>query len=189
MTKLDVLLEAIHPKNTIWQVSSRANSAINSYSGNSSKIKSLDDLEKVLTDFYGYVEKNVLNMRGSRISAKGIHWAQCRNILEREYGYRWHITVLDLIMSGIEGGIYNVLKTIVDNMIGNYASTEIESRVTRFWNDLSAKERFNIADEYIEKYGDYLPYDFKVGNAAKLRMNMRKVLIQHPQLIDNARTF
>jgi hypothetical protein len=188
MSKLDNLLKIIHPKKTIEQISSRANAAVNSFAIDSYQINDLDDLRKLLTGFYDNVQRRVLRINSTSELRPEIFWGPCRKILESEYGSRWPVTIMEICKSRIDGGLYGVLKKLAEGMIAQYAKNEISSKVAKFWNELTTDERLAIADEYLEKFGDFLPYDLKAGNAARLRMNMFKVLVNHPNLVGSLRT-
>lgn len=188
MSKLEKLLENIHPSMTTEQISSRANAAVNSFTIDSYQIKNLDDLQKLLTGFYDHVQRRVLRINGELALSPEIFWGPCRRILENEYGSQWAITTMEICRSQIEGGLYGVLIKLAEGMIAQYEKNEITSKVTKFWNDLATNERMTIADEYLAKYGGLLPYDLKAGNAARLRMNLFNVLVNHPKMVGKLRT-
>jgi hypothetical protein len=188
MSKLEKLLESIHPSKTHEQISSRANAAVNSFAIDTYRINDLDDLQKLMASFYDHVQRKVLRINGKLAFNPEIFWGPCRNILEKEFGSRWAITTMEICKSQIEGGLYGVLKKLAEGIIAQYAKNEITSKVTEFWNGLTLKERLSIADEYLEKFDDFLPYDLKAGNAARLRTNMFDVLVNHPKMVSSLRT-
>jgi hypothetical protein len=188
MSKLEKLLESIHPSKTHEQISSRANAAVNSFAIDTYRINDLDDLQNLMASFYDHIQRRVLRINGNFALSPETFWGPCRNILEKEFGSRWAVTTMEICKSQIEGGLYGVLKKLAEGIIAQYAKNEITSKVTEFWNGLTLKERLSIADEYLEKFDDFLPYDLKAGNAARLRTNMFDVLVNHPKMVSSLRT-
>lgn len=187
MTKLDRLLKFIHPSITIEQILSRVHLALDTFPKGSISIRSFDDFKMLVTRFYGHVEMRVLQIRSSYIPNPEIYWGRCHRILCNEYGPNGIIAAMDISLSGAEGGVYAVLKTIAFQQIKHYSNTEITAKVVKFWECLSLEERLAVIDEYLEKYGWLLPSELKESNAARLRMNFIKVLIGHPNIISEMR--
>jgi len=187
MSKLEKLLESIDPSITYEKISSRVNSALNSFTVDTFYINEIDNLKRLLTGFYGHVFQNILGINENLEVGTEIFWGPCQKILEEEYGSRWIITTMEICNSQIEGGLYGILKKLAEGMIAQYAKNEIISKISTFWDDLTIDESLAIADEYLEKFGDLLPYDLKVGNAVRLRMNMFNVLVNHPKMVQDLR--
>lgn len=187
MSILERLLEFIHPSKTIEPVLSRVNIAINTFPKGSISIRSIDDFMMILTRFYCHVEMHVLKIRSSHAPNPIIYWGRCHRILCNEYGPNGITAAMDICLSGAEGGLYAVLKTIAFQLIKNYSNTEITAKVVKFWESLSVEQRFAVIDEYLRKYGRLLPSELKESNAARFRSNFIKVLIEHPYIISELR--
>ena len=187
MTKLENLLAFIHPAKTIEPISSRVEIALNRFLKGSISIRSFYDFKMLVTRFYCHVEMHVLNIRLSHFPDPIIYWGRCHRILCNEYGPNGITAGMDICLLGAEGGLYAVLKTIAFQLIKNYSNTEITAKVLNFWESLSVEERLAVVDEYLRKYGHLLPSELKEGNAARLRLNFIKVLIEHPYIISEMR--
>lgn len=82
-----------------------------------------------------------------------------------------------------EGGLYGVLRRFGGIQAGQYAQAEIPARVSRFWEDLSASEKLEAEDEYLAEYGHLLPSELTDNEAARVKMDFRKVLAEHPRMM------
>jgi hypothetical protein len=89
--------------------------------------------------------------------------------------------------TGAEGGLFSVLKAIALRMAEEYTENEIHARVSDYWNRLTPDEQLAAGDEYLEKYGHLLPDEMTEGSAARIRVNLPKVLIQHPKTLQKTR--
>ncbi len=72
-------------------------------------------------------------------------------------------------------------------MIDEYSGNEIRARISYFWYPLSADEKLSAIDEYLLKYGHFLPPELTEGNAARIKASFQKVLEEHPRLIKRLR--
>ena len=61
-------------------------------------------------------------------------------ILVKEFGPNGVITAMEISISGIEGGIYHILKKIAENMVENYSNSEITAKVMKFWKTFARRE-------------------------------------------------
>ena len=180
MTNLEILLDSIHPRRTKEQISARANLAVESFSIRPCQFKNIDEFFEFTAKFYHHMQQHVLRMGAAKMPDPKTYTGLIHRIILKKFGPNGIITAMEISISGIEGGIYHILRTIANDMVENYANNEITAKVIKYWEKLSTEERLNIADEYLKKYSDLLPYEYKVGNAARLRKNILKVLIEHP---------
>ena len=187
MTNLDKLLDSIDPSKTIEQISARANVAVDSFSVAPCRFKTIEEFFEFTAKFYHHMQQHVLQMKHAKMPNPKTYTGLIHRILVKEFGPNGVITAMEISISGIEGGIYHIIKKIAENMVENYFNSEITAKVMKFWGKLSPEERYTVADEYLQKYNSLLPYEFKVGNAARLRKNILKVLTEHPRTINRIR--
>lgn len=187
MSNLEKLLDSIHPTKTIDQISARANLALESFSHYKCNFKNIEDFFKFTAEFYHFMQQKVLRMTPAKMPDPKTYTGLIHRILVKELGPNGVITAMEICLSGIEGGIFRILKIIANNMIENYTNSEITAKVIKYWETLTIKERLKVADEYLKKYSELLPYEYKVANAARLRKNILNVLIEHPRIINRIR--
>lgn len=185
-TKLERLLDSLDPSRNLDQVSARVDRAINSLRLPSGAISRWEDFQEVMTHFYCHVENMILCVERSPFP--DADWPRCLEQLRKAYGSSGEKTAFEIARTGLEGGLYAVLKNVAARMMEKYSGNEISARINQFWNDLSNAERFAVMDEYLAKYGHLLPSEMTEGSAARLRANFTKVLVQHPHLIRGLRT-
>jgi len=186
-TKLDRLIESIDPMRTLNKVSADVDGAINSFSMNRATIKDWNEYQEYLAGFARHIEKIVLRMGSGVPDNKEFYWARCSNILDKRFGRSGFKTAFEMVMSGKDGGLYRILKTIAEEMAENYAGNEISARVNRYWSTLSIDEKLAAADEYKDKYGHLLPSEFTAGNGARLKAHFPQILEEHPKMIQRMR--
>jgi len=146
----------------------------------------MEAFKHFLSQFFRHVENKVLRIQAFQGHAS-YDGARCYNLLKKEYGSDGHKTAFEMARTGIQGGLYEVLKKIASHMAKDYAQNEISGRISHFWNALSLNEKFAVINEYAEKYGHLLPPDFTEGSAVLLKMKFTKVLEEHPHMIKRLR--
>ena len=186
-TKLDRLLESIDPARTLDQVSARVDEALSSFQVKSGIIEDSQEFKAVLTDFFRHVENSILRIRLSNSGYADIDWGRCCKLLMKEYGPNGEKAAFEIVRTGVEQGLYGVLKTVARWMISDYAGNEIGGKIAIFWEVLSTNEKFAVAKEYLDKYGHLLPSELTSGNAARVRANFSKVLEEHPGIVQRLR--
>ena len=187
-TKLDRLLESIHPARTLDQVSARVDEALNSFKVKSGIIENWEEFRTVLTKFYHHVENVVLRIQHSRLLDPDIDWGRCYQLLIKEYGPNGEKTAFEMVRTGTEHGLYGVLKAVARRMVDGYVGNEIAARISNFWETLSTDEKVAVSREYLGKYGHLLPPELTSGSAARIRANFLKVLKEHPRMVKRLRS-
>ena len=185
-TKLERLLDQIDPSKTLDKVASRVDRAVNRYSIAYGTIKDMESFERILSEFFRHIEKEVLKVP-KYPPFSSFDWGRCSVLLEKQFGRRGHIVAFEMARTGTQGGLYEVLKKIASNLGNKYAQNEISSRVGLFWNGLSLNEKFAVIDEYAKKFGRFLPKSYLESNAVFLKMNFTKVLEEHPRMVQRFR--
>lgn len=189
MTKLDELLKKIDPKNTIDYFNAILDKALNSYHYSMSSISDFDKLLKLLGDFYWYMDKKMLGWDDELEQPEDMRIGFCEEILLKVYGRHYRTAVFDIAKSGVEGGLYGILKKIGEAMARKNAERRIDIAATEFYNELMADLKFydQTVKEYAEKYGHLLPERLIKDDAIDLKINFYEVLKNHPYLVKRMR--
>ena len=186
-TNLDMLLESIDPSRTYDQVSARVDEAVNNFAMHRPIIEDWDEYENYLADFYRHIETVVLRIGSGVPDSREFYWGQCANLLNKAFGPSGFKAAFEMVRTGKEGGLYQVLKTVADLIAEKYAQNEIFARISHYWESLTLDEKLAAPDEYLSKYGYLLPSELTEGSAARLRANFPKVLEEHPKMIRQMR--
>ena len=182
-TQLDKILESIDSRQTLEQVASRVDEGVNSFSVESGIIQTWSEFKQVLTRFFRHIENVVLQVPTFRSPTPEIDWGRCSRLLIKEFGINGEKAAFEIIRTGVEGGLYKVLKAVARQMIDEYTGKEIPARINHFWNVLSTDEQFLVTEEYLDKYGHLLPSELTEGNALRIKANFLKVLEEHPRFM------
>ena len=186
-SKLDELLDSIDPSKTIDQVSTRANEAINSFDFRPGIIEDWNTFRCIFIDFFRHTENVILRIGSFESPDPDIDWGRCITHLLKTYGKNGEKAAFEMVRTGVEGGIYTVLKRLATQMAKEYAGNEIRAKAWHFWDSLSVDEQLSTMDEYLLKYGHLLPWELTEGSAARIKASFLKVLAEHPKLIKRLR--
>jgi hypothetical protein len=181
-TRLEELMESIDPSRTIDRVSAAVDDAFNSFSYNS-PIGSFDDYEEYMSRFVEHIESVVLNF-GSGVPYNKDFWlARYSSLVKKGHGpdaWKWNY---EKILTGKDGGTYQLLKDVAAMILEDRSGREISGRIGRFWESLSDDEKLEAADELLQNFGHMLPSQYTGSGAAYLKMNFTRVLEKYPQLV------
>ncbi|MDY6838842.1 MAG: hypothetical protein SWH78_12805 [Thermodesulfobacteriota bacterium] len=186
-TKLEQLLESIDPSRTVDEVSARVDQAINSFSVQRAIIEDWNEYESFLSDFYRHLLTTVLRIGSGVPENRELYWSQCADLLNKAFGTSGHKAAFEMVRTGKEGGLYQVLKTIGDLVAEKYAKNEISARISDYWQSLTVDGQLAASDEYLQRYGHLLPQELTEGSAARIRANFPKVLEEHPSMVRRMR--
>lgn len=185
-SRLEALLESIHPQRTLDEVAARADDAVNTFSATGSQVTDWDEFRSLLTRFTLHVEARCLRLgqtADSLLPDMEFHWGRCVQTLMAAYGPNGDKAAFEMARTGTEGGLHAVLGKIARSMVDQLMDNEISAKVSRYWDGLSAEQRHEAADLYLSEYGHLLPSELTEGSAARVRANMPKVLQEHPRAI------
>jgi len=186
-TKLDKLIESIDPAITLDRISAFVDKAINSFPEKRGAVTQWEKFKEFLARFHCHIDNVVIQYDIPREFHYGFDWSRCYHLLEAEYGKNGYKRAFDMSRTGLEGGLYGVLKAVANQMIHFYAGNETSVKISHFLNPLSVDERFEIMDEYLDKYGHLLPSELTEGYAGRIKVNFFQVLKQHPHLVKKMR--
>ena len=186
-SKLEQLLDSIHPSRTIEEVDRRADEAINRFDMPGAQIDRWEEFRQLMVRFLCHVEASVLDLREPCSMDVEFGWGRCADFLAQAYGRNGEKAAFEMARAGTAGGFLGVLKKFARTVAQHYAGREIEARVSAYWTDLSVDEQLAAADEYLESYGHLLPAEVTEGHAATVRASFWKVLEEHPYLLQSLR--
>jgi hypothetical protein len=186
-TKLERLLSSIDPKTTLDEISTRVDSAINTFPLDTSSIDRWDPFRACLIRFLHHLDIHLLRLPYAVPMGVDFDWGRCCQVLLKAYGSEGEKTAFELARTGNEGGLYSVLKKMATAMAEQYSKNEIAAKISFIWNSMSAEEKIAAGWEYVEKYGHLLPSELTEGSAARIRANLPKALEEHPKLIQRLR--
>ena len=187
MSQLDEFLDSIDPSRTIDVVRARADESMNRFEAENGAADSWEDYRQTLARLYCQLEHDLLNRRTMREVDFDMDWGRCIHLLSQAYGPNGEQKAYEYAHTGMEGGLYGVLKSVASGLADQYATTEIDARASEFFQEISTDKIFEVAEEYVEKHGNLLPPEYAESNAVSVKMNLMRVLTQHPWSLDRVR--
>ena len=178
-TKLDRLLEAIHPDITLMPIFDRAGIAVNSFPFPDVIITQFDRFRYLFVSFNQHLEAKIFRIESMPDMGVDFHWSRCYQILKQIYGPNCEKTAFDMIRTNKEGGLREVINKFTDTVVQNYASNEISAKISFYINNLSVPEKIAAGKEYVQKYGHLLPNELTESTAVRIQANFAKVLEKH----------
>jgi len=178
-TKLDRLLEAIHPDITLRPIFDRAGTAVNSFPFPDVIITQFDRFRYLLVRFSQHLDAKILRIESMPDMGVDFHWSRCYQILKQIYGPNGEKTAFDMIRTNKEGGLREVINKFTDTVVQNYAANEINAKISFYINNLSVPEKIAAGKEYVQKYGHLLPNELTESTAVRIQANFAKVLEKH----------
>ena len=184
-TSLEQLLADIDPSKTYDLTFARADDAINSFPDTRAQITDWDEFTKYMAEFTAHLETKILSR--SWTEDHDFNWGRCSWRLDNIYAPNGYKAAFEMTRTGNEGGLYAVMKAVALRMAEEYAEAWTSTRIIAFLDKLTVDEQFSVMDEYLKKYGHLLPSELTEGNATRIRANFRKVLAQHPKILQKTR--
>jgi len=182
-TKLESFLKDISPEETIERTQAAASSALNSISTHRPKIDTWDEFKELMAEFYCLVESNMIGLEKPRSMNLSMDWGRCSTLLFNKYGHGGDWTAFNIAQSGVEGGLYAVLKYVAESLAQQFSTNWIGVRIGEFWDNLSHEERLAVPLEYLEKYRHILPQEILEQNPSLFAIKFYRFLKHHPQMI------
>ena len=183
-TKLDKLLKEIDPSRQIRDRHRRMNSALRTFSCGSLTIRNRDEFENYLAKFICHTDKVCLKVR---MSVHPLHYQRCVRFLNQEFGPNGEKIAYQMAKTGVNGGLFAILKTIAKRLAEFYARNTIRCSVDEYLNKLSLNERMAAAEEYHKKYGNLIPSTYPFKSPILLVANLHKILEEHPFMLERMR--
>ena len=186
-SKLDRFLETIDPIRNMDQLWARADNALNAFKVNQAVATDYWEFQRFLAGFYCHMENVLLRLDPPREPEYDFDGGRCLHLLQQELGSQADKVAFDRARTGVDEGLYGVLKLVARLMVEEYSGNEITARVGEFWTGLSLDEKLEVPQEYVRKHGHMLPSEVAEGMATRVIINFRRVLEEHPRLIARLR--
>jgi len=186
-TKLEAFLKTIDPTLNLEQVWARADVGLNSFKVEQAVATDYWEFQRFLARFFCHMENVILRISPPREPDYDFDSGRCHNLLKKEFGNQADKVLFDRARTGVNGGLYGVLKKVAELMVEDYSGNEIGAKVSEFWNNLSLDEKMEVPQEYVQKYGHLMPSEITEGMAVRVMINFRKVLEEHPRLVARLR--
>ena len=185
-TKLQRVLDDIDPSKTIDPIERKINQALSNFKIQSNTVKSMDEAEALLARFVQAARNAAVGAPADAFADDGINYTQAIHYLSKEYPDQTEYAVRDIMLTGAEGGISQILRAIARAMAEEIALNGIKYDVEEFWNSLSVQEQIKMPDLYIELCGHMLPEHIKGPGRYHLAA-FWNVLEQHPGMVKRYR--
>jgi hypothetical protein len=188
-TKLERLLDRIHPSRTIDEISRRVDRAIESFPVRKSSVSTYSEFEDLLGRFCAHIMKRVLSHPDGELSEADATTGQilASEVLTKIYGSSGHHAAFEMARSGTGGGLYGVLKELGKHMAEDFARRGIGARVSEYWDSLTTEEKITAGEEYVKRYRRLIPPELLEQGAVRLRGYLWKTLEEHPWVLHRLR--
>jgi len=178
---LDELLDAIHPSRTYDSYRNRIGEALRDFSFQSFPVNDWYSCEYFVVNFFAQI--NAVIMGSAFGDSAELAMVTFRNIFRAKYGEYPERTLYDRVIFCHEGGMNGFVQEAVDTAVEFFANTHITNRVDEYLDKLSDDEFVATADEYLAKWGRFLPSERISRGAHHYPPFFREFLKQHPRLL------
>lgn len=186
-TKLDKLLASIDPDKTLEETFNRADEAINTFDLKSVQIDKWTDFKDCMVRFLQYLDFRILRLSEPLEISESFFWPRCAHMLIDVYGINGEHVAFNMAKTGIDGGLYAVLKAGAMRLAEDYAKNEISALIGLYLQNLTVEEQIAAPMEYVAKYNHLLPPEIAEGYAPLVHVNFTKFLEKHPYIIQHMR--
>jgi len=185
--KIDQLLQYIDPDMVIDGTFARLDNAMNTLPMKPSRITDWEEYRVYMAGFFYHVENVILNCCSTRKFDPVWDWRRCYPFIVTEFGKNGEKAAFEIARTGVEGGLYSVIRKVGKRIAEHYVEAEIKSKVLYFWNELSVEEKFNVQSEYLTQFAHLFPSELTEGCAARIRADFVKTLQEHPKMVHRLR--
>ena len=182
-TILVQFLATIDPRRTIEPTLRRADDAVNSFVFCGAQITDWDEFRACVVRLGRHVDSRVLGVSELPEMDLDFFWGQYVQVLLDAYGPNGAKAAFEYARTGVEGGLYGVLRKFAQSRAEEFVNNEIRARINAFWGNLADAEKMAVIDEYLSRYGHLLSSELTEGSAARLRTDFPKVLAEHVRLM------
>ena len=186
-TKLEKLLEKIDPAKIIDPVENRIFKSIPKIYRDKNTVENFEEFKECLAEAAKVARNAAINVPLNAGDNIDINFGQALHYLKEEYPRDTVQTVFEIMQTGAEGGVFQILKIIARTMAEEITQNQIKAIVVEFWNSLSMEEKLSVPYEYIEKYKNILPKRIVEGDNVRMRGLFWETLAQHPKMLKRIR--
>jgi hypothetical protein len=181
MTKLEILLKKIDPEKTIQPIFQDMDRSINTLKLEKAAVNTREEFETCLANFIYHSDKYSLG-RKMQVN-KEFDYHRCKQFLIDEYGPNGVNIAFEIAQTGVDGGLYAVLKAIAARLANYFARNVIRYEVHEYCKNMTVDERMAAAKEYREKYGHIIPAKFTENGIGYLTALLPQILEEHPAML------
>lgn len=182
--EIEELLDLI--KNTIDDWQRDIDNVINAYHSPLPEVETCEETTMFLSRFVYFIFCQWISPGRSISFHKGVYWRFCDEALREKYGPYWESVAFDMMRTGAEGGTYTLLKTLAENMAQIGARNTIKSRISEYWEGMTAEKLKRDSRKYVERFGHLLPPTYR-NDRSLLASEFARVLEQHPEMVQRMR--
>ena len=187
-TNLKQFLASISPLKTLDDVDQKIDEVLGAFPFRAARVESATEFREVLVQawrhFYGRLWG--LDQPLPEINPE-LEWDWCQRLLNAMYGgHQGWRTALELTSSGVESGLYGVVKDFCYQAAKEYLDSGIGHGIHGLWDRLSYDERVTMVDEYLGEYGHLLPEEVKSRSRTDWILDFPEILREHPRMLQRA---
>ena len=153
-----------------------ADGALASLPSPASRILDWNAFQDRMILIHATVEQHLLGLKEPVTAQADQAWGRCLSVLSRAFGQNGAKVAFELIRTSKAGGIGAVERTIAHHLADDMATTHIRMGAHSLWGSLSAQRKNAVVDEFLQKYGAYLPSELTEGGAWRIRADFPAIL-------------
>ena len=184
--KLLQFLSKIQSDRMVDELEYHASEALNTFDI-PSRVTHWDHYQDCLSRFTAHVDSFLLNGRPPYAPSLDLGWDAARQALKDLYGPQGDKKAMMMALTGVEGGITQVLRGVAEKMIDAQVKRSTTAAVNLYLESLSLEEMEQAAEEYLAHFGHLLPTELTEKHGSMLRIKFREVLIEHPRFMHRFR--
>lgn len=186
-TNLDRLLDEIDPSITLDVTERIVTSALEQFHVVSNIARNGEEAREILAEFMRQTRNALWGTPSDVGFNELLNLLEVYTLFEEEFPNNTQRTVDKIMTSGAEGGVYGILRILANKITEQYNYHLIHTKVMNYWDSLSSDEMFHVANEYYEKYPEFLPPHLDGNLTNTIRFSFWKVLDEHPYMIKRLR--
>lgn len=161
-TKLKQLLEKIDNQNLFDDDARRVERVLSEYESTKNTVENYTEFKKCLIEFVSKIYGAIINTPNVFKNADdSIMYDLALRFLKAKYPGNTEITVYEIMNSGAEGGVYQVLKTLAKIMTDKIYSDGVDHFISRYVDEIGIEGRQAAVKEYLAEYESFLPSNYK----------------------------
>lgn len=176
MTDLDVLVKSLllYPTE---RCRCAADEALASLPSSPTRIRDWAAFQDHMILLQATVEQHLLGLKEPVPAPANLAWRRCLSALSGTFGENGFKVAFELARTGKEqGGVMGVDTKFAHHLADDMAKTHIRAGAQSLWGRLSVQQKNDVVDEFLQKYGTYMPSELTEGGAWRIRADFPAVL-------------
>ena len=178
MPNLDRILESADERVVAKEVELRVDMALKRFPVPSPVVASYPEAEKLAADFYRFAMKDMFGATISEQYARGFV-----SLLVKQVYPAGIADAADISMTGIQGGVLNLLQKIGDSIKKQLVNQWISGAISEGVDLSSWDERVKLMETYLSRFGGNVPSNSIRRTAQELAGNAEEVIQNHLQIV------